>query len=188
MKKRSSSLILLLLLSSVILAFLGIFDFPVTRFLNSGARNQGKTDEIVNRHLKQTYYQMERDKVRVMIENSAVNPQVGKSILPPTKDVGVDMEPDRNEEVIARDLDRSKGSESNYKIDHQIQGQLQDQENEKMARESYQSEYAKQFVENARQKGWDVQLDENYVVISVRPIKKRDANMPLFVPNGGGSR
>ena len=186
MKKRSSSLILILLLSAVILAFLGLFDFSTQKFQFS--KQQLSTDEIINRHLKQTFYKMENDKVRVMIENSAVNPQVGKRIIPAQIENGIDMEPDRNEESIARDLDRTRGAESNYKLDHEIQGQLQDLENEQNSRAAYQAEYARQFIENARQKGWEVQLDENYVVISVRPIKKRDANLPLFDPNGGGSR
>jgi hypothetical protein len=186
MKKRSSSLILLLFLSAGFLAFLGIFDSSNQKTPLSGP--QVRTDEIVNRHLKQTFYKIESDKVKVMVENSAINPQVGKSIIPTQIQNGVDMEPDRNDESIARDLDPANGSESNYKLDHQIQGQLQDLETEQASRAAYQAEYARQFVENARLKGWEVQLDENYVVISVRQIKKRDANLPLFDPTGGGSR
>jgi ribosomal protein S7 len=187
-----------LILVALVLVAIALVDHKTFIFV-SGSRS-GKSaaaideaNRIVNRNLKQTYYKIESEKIKVLVANESSSPRVGQRITPNNisaslGDSGVDMQPDRNDESIARELDQSKSAEHRFKIDNKIQGELQDQQIQTEAYQAYMSEYARQFIENARQKGWDIQLDDNYVVISVRPIKKRDASMQLFNSSGEGSR
>lgn len=56
--------------------------------------------------------------------------------------------------------------------DEIVQQQLFNNQIQKYKDEKYKAEYAKQFIENARKGGFEIKLNSDYEVISVKPIRK----------------
>lgn len=134
-----------------------------------------KAEVLVNKHLWMTSKAQELAQDRMKAQNEYTNPQVGDSIWPqgqpPQKQLGVDHSADTNENTAFQDLNRYRKDLRVQTPDHVIQAQISDENRRREYEEAYRAEYAKQFVENARRNGYDVRLNEDYVVISVRPIR-----------------
>lgn len=139
-------------------------------------------ETMVNRHLIMTNKQIELQQEKARLENHSSLPAVGERILPrgrPNYNKGVDLSPDRNEMNAARDLEQVK--ELNLASPHvEIQSEIADREAQAQYEEMYRREYARQFIENARAGGYEVQLDANFTVLSVKKINKNEEAMRLF--------
>src|SRR5690606_34236769 len=53
--------------------------------------------------------------------------------------------------------------------------------------EEYKKEYTRQFIENAKKDGWEIKVDANYKVISVRPLERKPS-FYLIDGDGRGGR
>jgi hypothetical protein len=137
--------------------------------------DQARESELVNKHLFMTDQAMELSKEKVAIQNQFANLKIGQSIVPGKKfepqQLGVDHSPDSNETTAFDDLNRYPKTITATNPDNIIQGQLRDQDETKRYEVAYREEYVRQFVENARRAGYDVQLNDDLVVVSVRPIR-----------------
>lgn len=136
-----------------------------------------QADELVNKHLWMTGKAQELAQERMKAQNDYTNPKVGDSIWPNgqkpevSKQIGVDHSADSNETTAYQDLNRYPKQLNMQNPDNVIQAQLSDEDRRREYEQAYKAEYARQFVENARVNGYDVRLNDEYVVISVRPIR-----------------
>ncbi len=181
-KKRSSSLFWLLVGA---LGFVFAFllwptpkkKHPLTKgeISSSSLHPVDTTSELVNKHLWITNQAQELAEQRVAVQNTLNSPKVGDSIWPKgidkSKQYGVDHSPDSNETTAFEDLNRYKKELNTEKPDNVIQAQLRDQDRQREYEKAYREAYAKQFIENARRAGYDVRLNDDMVVVSVRPIR-----------------
>jgi hypothetical protein len=147
----------------------------------SSRKDLSQIEGIVNRHLIMTNKKIELEQEQARLKVLRDAPTVGEQILPrwrPNQNAGVDHSPDRNELNAARDLERR--AEINLSSpDTVIQSELADSEALAKAEAKYREEYARKFIENARAGGYEIQLDENYVVKSVKKIEPNQ-NPRLF--------
>ncbi len=179
MKKQDSSILFLILLVAA-----GVFGALYLLWPESqtGGRVDGKrvsattpqAQALVNKHLWIVSQQQEFAEKKRELENVFQSPQIGDSIWPVVENRrnfdGIDHSPDRNEQQAFKDLNRYPKEFQMNNPDQVIQGQLADEQKLEAYKREYQAEYARQFIENARRNGYQVELDDNYVVIRVTPI------------------
>ena len=110
------------------------------------------------------------------LENKFYAPQLGDSIWPKIdqhkKNLGVDHSADRNERTAYEDLNRDKHQLSVSDPDHIIQQQINDNDKQNEYEAAYRENYARQFIENARAHGYQIELDSSLVVKSVKQIRR----------------
>ena len=155
----------------------------------SSKRDLGKIDSMVNKHLLMTNKKIEIEQERARLINNPGVPSIGEQILPRSKPYqvrGVDHSADRNEANAVRDLEKPRDLNL-ASPDTVIQSELADTETLTAQDLQSRKEYARQFLENARAGGYAVELDENYVVRSVKKIEPSH-RMHLFDSRGGASR
>lgn len=128
-----------------------------------------EVEKLVNKHLFLTSQEQEWAQKKMKAENSFSAPAIGASILQ-KKNGGVDHSADQNENAAINDLDRYRKQLNYTNPEEVVQGQLQDQQKQRVYDEVYKKEFARQFIENARQHGFNVKLNDDLVVISVTPI------------------
>lgn len=148
-----------------------------------------KTQELVSRHMWLTTQSQELAERKAKAQNTVSSPQVGQSILPVGEIdgfKGVDHSADRNEDNALADLNRYRREIQPNSPDQIIQQGLADRERMETYAEEYRAEYARQFIENARRNGYEVQLNSDYVVISVRPLRPELQRLPTASPQNSG--
>lgn len=59
-----------------------------------------------------------------------------------------------------------------------IQMEMYKQKMQEQADEAYRQEYARQFKENALRNGYEIELDQNLEVISVKPLRQPSSSQP----------
>lgn len=119
-------------------------------------------DDVVNKYLAQTTEIMEKEKFekdkalyRAMTQPIKINPsQIG----PRPEDIPI-------EQQIAKDIPPVTPSEV-------INAQIFDQEAKAKQDEADRKEYRRQFIENARQGGYEIELSEDNKVLKSTPIRK----------------
>jgi hypothetical protein len=181
-KREKSPFLLLLIL--LFLGFAGYLFWP-HQVLHKTEKGQYSASSIqaealVNKHLWMTSQAQELAQQRVKVGNEFANPKVGSSILPKpqsSEDWGVHQNIDSNETNAFEDLQRYKKDLRVADPDHIIQGQITDANKQGQFEAAYREEYARQFIENARQHGYEVKLNDQYVVISVRPIRNPSGDL-----------
>lgn len=147
-----------------------------------------RVEASVNRHIQLTNRNIETDKEKIKIEAGFTIPRVGQLLSrPQNSDSYLDQRPDHNEMNPVRDLERRIESPPNPSARDIVQAEMAEQQAYNAATEKAMREYARQYVENAKQNGYDVKLDSDYRVIEVRPIN----NLPGAGPeqsHGGAFR
>lgn len=141
-------------------------------------RDASQIDAVVNKHLLMTNTKLELARERARLDNNDSVPEVGEQILPrwkPQQVIGVDHSPDRNELNAQRDLEEAKEYNLNAP-DVIIQSEIADREKRKEYEAKYKEEYARRFIDNARAGGYEIELDDNFVVKKVRKIAPDDPN------------
>ena len=178
-KKKSSDsksflLLLLLMLGAGTFYFLGS-SHKIIKAKKVISAYSPEADALVNQHLVVTSRSLELQAKRRHVENQFSAPQLGESVLvdrlKDKKDYGVDHSSDTNESNAYDDLNRYRQDVRLTDPDTIITNQLHDEDRAMAYDESYREEYARQFIENARRNGYEVRLDENYVVTSVKKIR-----------------
>jgi hypothetical protein len=179
MQKKDSLLLVLLIGGAV--AFFGLYLLsPDTRKQEksspSGPISSPRAQDLLNRHLWMTAQNQELAQRKRALENSYQSPLLGQSIWPraaaPARPSGVDHSSDRHENQAYHDLNRHPQVYQGTSPDHVIQQKLADDQRTQEYALQYQKEYARQFIENARLHGYEVELDSNFVVIQVRAITR----------------
>lgn len=126
-------------------------------------------EKAVNKHIQITNRKIEIDKEKIQQEAVFTIPRVGQILISPGPGMDpIDMRGDRNEMNPARDLRR--GTVNSTSAGDLIHQEMAENEDRKRQNEQYMKEYARQFVENARRNGYEVELSTDYKVINVRQI------------------
>ncbi len=152
-----------------------VFGFIDKSFLSEKKVDRSKMQAAVNRHLLKTAEQLEMQKKRMQIESTKLNmtyleSKADQAYQPPKE--GVNLIENQNSESVASDLTETaaKGLTSNPM--ELIQHDLFVEEQRQKLSENYKKEYARQFIENARRGGYDIKLNDDFKIISVKPIRK----------------
>lgn len=125
----------------------------------------------VNRHVQLTNRRMEIEKEQIRVESFMV-PKVGEFVLDragPTQSFS--HRGDQSEMNAVRDLRRNEQQISTSANDI-IQSEIAHQQVDVEVDLAYREEYVRQFKENARRNGYDVQLTSDGRVIGVRQIRQ----------------
>ena len=189
-KKKQSFLIIFLLLGAAgVLTVLalrpeGTGVLPGKKIKRVSASSP-EAEKLVNQYLWMESQSQEFRRMQIEAQNTYSAPRIGSAIMPSgkkeTTGFGVDHSPDQNELNAYQDLHRDRKEYRAYSPDHVIQGQIADGEKANEYQQAYREEFAKQFVENARRHGYEVKLNSDYVVISVKPISR--ATGESLIPN-----
>ncbi|MFN8791210.1 MAG: hypothetical protein ACK5Y2_07120 [Bdellovibrionales bacterium] len=188
--------LLLLILGVLILLFSQSEDTQYSSQRKDRGSSPVVSEEMarVNRHLKETALNLERDRVlrKIEVSRELQKLQEGHTEVPinPAPSSALSFETDPNMARLAEELDRSQAvhDESAMTPAQIIQRRLYEAELNQKEDAAYREAYAEQLVENARRAGWDVKLGPNFEVLSVRKIPgnpRKPSN--LFDPAGSGS-
>lgn len=143
----------------------------------SDPRSRQRLEGVVNRHVQLTNRRMEIEKEQIKVEAFMV-PKVGQFVIQKEgSDASFSQQADRNELNAARDLRREQ--QLSVSASDIIQTEIlnnQQSTNVQVYDEEYRREYARQFIENARRNGYDVQLSSDLKVIGVRRIAPSNAS------------
>lgn len=175
-KDNSKLLALLLLIGAGVLGllYLSSEDGKKTVSEISAKVRSEKYEKSVNSHLMVTNENLNMQRQRMEIENAKLaqdfNATKPQQAYQPQQG-GVDLSSDSKAADIANELGRGTRQETFENPNDVIQKELFNKQQEEEYTRAYKEEYARQFVENAKRGGYDVRLDENYKVISVRPIR-----------------
>jgi hypothetical protein len=170
---------LVLLLGGSLIAFvlsMGIDEQAGVVHQNSIDPKSKIVESLVNQHLKITS-QMIDLKERNALDRFSDMPKVGDRLWPTAhlpsknKNVGVDFSSDPKEDSTYQDLNRHPKDYSATGSPHSvIQGDLARQEADHRQWQVIKSNYIRKFIENARLHGYQVKVNDDLVVESVRPL------------------
>lgn len=192
-KKDKSNLlaVALLLLSAFFVLLFLLPEAPKTRKGESGVAQTRQFEDKVNKHLFKTSQEIELSREKMRIETAKIATH-GENLRPAMKGEDVhrlDFSGDPRAEALLKELGREipvSGGPTN--ADEQVQTDLFEAQQAQQYTEAYKKEYARQFIENARRAGYFIKLNEDYKIISVRPLRKPTENFDLFKSQGGGAQ
>lgn len=193
--KDSSKLVALLLLIGAIvllILYLGSDGKKKKSLETSQAVKSEKYEKSVNKHLMVTNETIEMQRQRMEIENARFAKDLDAASAQPkyvAPQEGADLATDHRASDIADLLGRGERKPESFETPNDIiQKELFNRQQMDEYSKAYKEEYARQFVENARRGGYKVQLDDNFKVISVSPIRKpsHSTHENILNPDGGG--
>lgn len=132
-----------------------------------------KLEASVNRHIQMTNRKIETERERIKIDAAFAIPRVGHLVSQASKEFQtgrLELKADRGEYNSARDVDRRGESTQSISVSNVVHNDMAEAELQRYADEAYRKEYARQYIESARRNGYDVQIDANYRVISVKEL------------------
>ncbi len=178
-KKNNNSVFLGLIL---LLLALGLFLFEDQEAQKPKAQTNFRskeTQDLVNRHLRETSQDiaLTQQKAAIAAQKEILNlqksaPQKKYDYNPQRLEISQYEEKPLFNQELGRGVKSYDFPQDPSQI---VQSKLfQDQAEEKYS-EQYKKEYVRQFIENARNAGWDLKVDASYRVISAKPIERRPA-------------
>lgn len=120
-------------------------------------------DQIVNKYMKQTADQMVRDQLNSQIK---LQQQLKQPIQIKNKVVEVKPEDVPVDQQIIKESQLQANAAENLKMQQEMIA------NQKLQEEFEKKEFARKYIENARQDGYHVILSPDLKVISITPIRK----------------
>ncbi len=146
---------------------------------------QEQVSEKVNSHLgisdKIKEIKEQNEKVRQILEASPMSSNNG--IPRKQETIQVDLSPDANEKNAFNDLQKNKKDLNFVSPRNEILMRLADKQALKKMERAYNQEYVRQFIENARKDGVEIQLNQNNEIVSVKRIpssfKANAINKPM---------
>ncbi|MBX3034952.1 MAG: hypothetical protein KF865_13615 [Bdellovibrionaceae bacterium] len=149
------------------------------------AEKKEQVRHSANEHLRKTAEQIEMQKRQMAIRSwqlaNDFNRTVPERAYTPPKE-GAELVEEGIANDVARDLGRDNGGAKALPANPAdlIHHQLFEEQNSRQQSAAYRKEYARQFVENARRGGWEIRLDDDYKVISVRRLRQPSNQYQLF--------
>ena len=160
-----------------VLLYLGLSDGGGGSRSANLARDE-KVQASANEHLRRTAEKMEMERRQQALRSWQLVNEYGKTVgerafTPPRE--GAELQEGDSAHSVARDLGRVRDQldMETVSASELIHHQLFEAQNAEMQDKAYREEYARQFIENARRGGWEIKLDANYKVISVKKIERR---------------
>ncbi len=167
-------------------------DRPTQPYLVGKTPYVDSQTQRVNKHLKETAIQMEKDRLQRMLEVQRELQNYSGSAQQDHyhQENGLTFDSDPNMTALTQELDNSQVlHDSQMTPEELVQKRLyQDQWLQKVDR-AYREQYAAEFIENARRAGWAIELGPDFEILSVRKIMKRNRTpTQLFDSGTRGSR
>lgn len=189
-KDRSLLIPVLFLVLSAFFIYLFMLPEPGAKTAKERSAEQAQRfEQKVNRHLFQTSQSLELNRQRAALEAARLSGQTvnaGPAIDPEKESHPLDLSTDSRNDSLVKDLDRESKQPSLPKTPSElVQAELFEQEQLAAYSEEYKRAYAQKFIENARQAGYLVKLNDQYKVISVQPLRKPTNQYELFGAGGG---
>jgi hypothetical protein len=126
----------------------------------------------VNAHLKAVAAKLEVEKLKAEVQSEKIKLQSPISESQPE----MEQLDQASEAPELEDPYPSKRKETEGLDPSQmVSKRLFDLEQKRFQEKSYRDAYAQQYIESARQKGWEIVLDNDYRVISAKKIVKKKA-------------
>lgn len=187
-KDRSYILALLLFVGAGLLAFFYLTGDSKPKSSLS-ASTKKKIEDSVNRHLMNTNESISLQQKKMALENAKLLYETQQKRKPRQdayeNDQSFDLSYENRAAEVAQDLDRNHSYRDSANPHDVVQAEMYDRIQNQREEEAYRVEYARQFVENARRGGYEVQLTDDLTrVKSVKPIKKNKGQMQLFGSSG----
>ncbi len=136
--------------------------FSPEKEISADNRSKVDVDQVVNKFMRQTAEQSVHDQLAA---EQALKKQLGKPL--PVKKVEADI---KYEDIpLERQIWKEDRSATPAEV---IQSEVFDREMQKKIDENDRKEYARQYIENARQAGYHLVLSPDLKVLSVTPIRK----------------
>lgn len=108
---------------------------------------------------------------RVWPANAAQSKRDYRSGFSKTETEKIDLSPDSRETSVLNDLDRNRKEYGKYKSpDFVIQSENSEKDQSLVQARIAREKYAQEFIENARAHGYQVKMNEDFVVIDVKKI------------------
>lgn len=137
-------------------------------------------DQLVDQHLKETQINVYNRKEQIQFQKNIDENRDFEAYHPGLhlnkKPIPLELNGPGVQEKITKDLNK-EGSPFKLKPttpDEYLKMELfQASEKEKLD-EAYKEAFARHFIENARRDGWEIKLNTDYKVISVKPLRRAD--------------
>lgn len=162
------------------IGLIGVWWHSRTQWINEQSRQIANTAEhdpvaaTINRHMYNTHLKEEMMKRKLMIENQQMLAQrktQNQYVLPEINpSYGVQMDQENSAEKVYQDLTGNSQSIRGVNIEEKVNTLLA---NRKWMNELERAErltFVRNFIREAYNRGWEVQLDQNLVVTGVRRI------------------
>lgn len=183
--KKKLFLSLLLLVSSVALFWFALKEDNAADSDNDLISLQ-QNDDSVNNHLRKTARKIEVEKMKARVEaisqlknNSEPSNFRNQQDSRLKEDFSADPRVDELAEALGK---KSKTPSEPKDPGELVQARLYDQQKWNEYTLAYRQAYADKFIENARRNGWIIKLNDDYKIISAKPVKK-DLRPQLFPAN-----
>lgn len=156
----------------------------------SSALTKEQTSDIVTRNMQKTAQKLMIERQKVEIENGLYAPDVSsrpKSEVYDNKTTGVDLSVEQTSLQTAKELGRARDEEPRAYSPHDVvQQEMAEQAALGEYQESYKQAYLSQYIENARKKGYEIKLDAQGKVLSVKKIRE-SSGFNVLAPNSPGT-
>jgi len=153
-----------------------------------------KPIDLINKHLREVYDRQEMEKKNVENLNVITAPPIYKSprIEPVYNfdNLPLSFDQDSINELVGKDLGnylRSSDAGDHRTLSEQIQDEVVDDMARQAIAESNKKHLAEAIIQKARDKGYLVEIDENFKVTSVKKIIKKE-RPSIFDPNSVPNR
>lgn len=155
----------------------------VTNDFSSELPPQDEFNSQVNQHLfltdQKIYWEQERQRLENLRSKFAAEADSAVKNERNSAPTDLDFEADATERHLLGDLNRDrKKIESYLGPQSKIQSQVLEDQALLQHQERMRREYAEQFVRNARAGGYEVVLDDNFNIKSVKPLRKGNDRLP----------
>lgn len=151
-----------------------------------------KPIDLINKHLREVYDRQEIEKKNVENLNVITAPPIYKS--PRVEQVynfdniPISFDQDSINELVGKDLGNYVHSHSSDRsLSEQIQDEVIDDMNKKAEDENNKKSLAEAIIKKARDKGYLIEIDDDYKVKSVKKIIKKE-QPSIFDPNSVPNR
>lgn len=178
---------ILLLLIGGFLLFASMFLFnekSLNKKSSASSKNISiKPNDILNEHLQSTYSNMVISETNTIHQNKLKAPSLEKAQeeIPYQEDYSVGFETDDLNANIGKDLKKDiQQSWDNPSLHEKINKEMQEEQQKQISEQEYREAFAKAYIQKAKEKGYEVELDDQYRVVSVKKIKPKKEPPSIF--------
>lgn len=181
-----------LLLTGLFFLILAIISLDSTDsiLLPDEGASSAKPIELINKHLREVYDRQEMEKKNVENLNTITAPPIYKAhkVEPVYNfdNLPLSFDQDSINELIGKDLENFIPNGHDKSLSEQIQDEVINDMTTKLQAEQNKKTLAESIIKRARDKGFLIEIDDEYKVKSVKKIIKKEAPSifdPNFVPN-----
>ena len=142
-----------------------------------------KVQEVLNKHLQETSTRIDTQQFSQKWQNNKYIPKVGDRLrMAPQRDNfathGVDMAADKNSASLQQDASRGSLEIASSSPHSEVMGEIANQQRMEIYKEQADEEYKKEFIENARQNGYHIELTDDGRVKKVFKIMPNGKLVP----------